>query len=128
MKKVKRGELLGLSGRPFQVPARDEQDNVIWKDETRGIPEFTTATVDSILIAIILGILPQLLTRQDSIHATRLYNQIKGSANDNLVLIEDAEWDWVMSKLANDNIGPKIFGVNLYVIEERLKELAKKED
>ena len=107
----------GLDGQIFRVPEREAGDVV--KDEAGNPVMRDGTTVDMIDLAI-FNIPGQFFTRQDAIHAQRLYNQAH-DATDGVMDIKDTEYKWLMKKLADDNIGPKIFRANLMPVEEALK-------
>lgn len=130
MKHLANGPILNYQGRPLKAPERDEDGVFVYEgegDERR----VTTheADVADILDLLISGIPTQIMTRQDSIHITRLWGQIHGEASgeDNEALaLEDGEWDWVMKKLEDDKVGAKVFGANIHTIEQQLKEYERK--
>ena len=125
MKHLANGPILNYQGRPLKAPERDNDGVFIYEgegDERR----VTTheADVADILDLLITGIPTQIMTRQDSIHITRLWGQIhKDGAEESEVLdLEDGEWDWVLKKLGDDKVGAKVFGANIHTIEQQLRE------
>ncbi len=124
MKLVNNVTLKSVDGRSFKVVDRDADGNLIWLNKAEGTVKTKDGTVVEVLKLLVLGFPAANLTRQDSIHAFRLYEQI--FSNPAQLSIEDAEWDWVMSSLKNDNIGPKVFGVNSYCMEEGLAAAVQK--
>lgn len=74
-------------------------------------------TFPEILKGLYLNIPPDKLTRQDTIYGTRLFQAIAASKNGVLTIPDDVH-GWIGEKLKDENIGLKIFGVDLYVVEQ----------
>lgn len=108
----------GLDGEVIRVPKREAGDVV--KDED-GNPVMRDGTTVDIIDLLIFNIPGQVFTRQDAIHAQRLYDQAH-DAMDGIMEVKETEFKWLMKKLADDNVGPKIFRANLIPVEEALKE------
>lgn len=124
---VLEGEVKTIKGTPFRVVKRDDKDEVVWKDREREVPETVDATVKDVLELVIFRQPQATITRQDSIHATRLYNQVweSGKRDVGRYEVEDAEWDWVKKKLEDDKVGPAIFGIQLKAVGDSLEALEK---
>ncbi len=126
MRQITNSMMKDYQGSSLRIVKRDKRGNVVWEDEGQGRPVTTDASMAQALWALILGIPAQILTRQDAIHGTRLYGQISDhlfpdGPNEDMLSIEDAEYDWVMAKLGDDKVGVRIFGMNTIVIEEQLR-------
>ena len=131
MKHLANGPILNYQGRPLKAPERDDDGVFIYEgegDERR----VTTheADVADILDLLISGIPTQIMTRQDSIHITRLWGQIHkdGAEESEILNLEDGEWDWVLKKLEDDKVGAKVFGANIHTIEQQLREYEREAD
>ena len=130
MKHVPNKQATNYQGSPLLIVERDNLGNVVWEDEGQGRPSMVEARMAQVLWALIMGLPGQTLTRQDSIHATRLYAQINKhltQADDVNMNIEDAEYDWIIHSMKDDKVGVRIFGVNSYVIEQQLAEVDTQE-
>ena len=121
MKEVSNKVITGVSGKPFKIVSRDANEEVVWKDAEKQIPELRDGYVKDILHLVMFNIDPKILTRQDTIHIHRLYDQIDKSDGD-ILKIEDAEWDWLKKKLQMDEVGPKVLGANCYAVEECIQK------
>lgn len=109
-------------GTPFRVADRDITGEVQWEDREKGVPVAHPANLRDMLDEMIMLFPREVMTNQDSIHGTRLYNQIH-MAPDGVLSIEDAEWDWVLKKLEDDKVGPRIFGMNTHAIAKQMRDL-----
>ena len=105
--------LKGLDGLPMRVPKMENGEVV--RDDTGNIVLREATNVDMIDL-LIFNISPQFYTRQDSIHSGNIYNQAH-TAKDGVMDIAEAEYNWLIKKLRDDNIGPKIFRSNLILVE-----------
>lgn len=128
----KPGLIQNVKRSAFKIADRNGEDEVIWEDRDRGIAKVKEAAAKDVLMLIVTAYPQQVLTRQDSIHSNRLYDQIWESEKEvkrrglTHIVVEDAEWDWVVKALENDKVGPVIFGVHLKRVEDGLKELEKR--
>ena len=123
MKRLENVAIKNLRGVGLRVPLRDDAGEVLMETDSK--PRTRDATV-SLLLQEFLNLPASLLTRQDTIHGHRLYNQLWESTEkgtDRILQIEDAEWDWVMKKLEDDKIGPKLLGMSLDPVIHQLTEL-----
>jgi len=127
MKHVKNIKLQSFRGTAIQVPSRDENMEIIWEDKAARDMAKEDGTVDKVLRELVFQIPGDLMTGQDSIHGSRLYNQIWESLRkeDGLSLsIEDAEWEWAIRKLEDDKIGPKLLHMSHHKVLEQFRALA----
>lgn len=111
-------------GTPFRVAERDMTGEIQWEDKDRGVPVAHPADLRAVLDEIIMLFPREVLTNQDTIHGTRLYNQIH-SASDGQLCIEDAEWEWLLKRLEDDKVGPRVFGMNAHSITEQIRSLGQ---
>lgn len=124
---IMEGAIKTIKGTPYPIAKRNAEDEVVWKNEDKGIPEVVDATVQDIIELVIFRQPPATITRQDSIHAGRLYNQVweSGRRGKGYYEVEDAEWDWLRKKMQDDKVGPVIFGIQLTSVENCLDALEK---
>lgn len=134
-KRVKEAPIHNLRGKPFKVVERDEVGDVVWEDEDASKPARVSATASLLLVDLILGFPVRIrpLTRQDTIHGNRLYDQLMASAHawekdgleseERFLDIEDAEWEWVTKMLEDDKVGATLYGMNLPSVEKQLRGL-----
>lgn len=64
------------------------------------------------------------LTRQDTIYGARMFQNINDIKNGTLELDDDIH-KWVREKLQDEEIGLKIFGVDLYIIEQAVDDFER---
>lgn len=155
MKKIKLEEMSTILGRPFRNAVRDNDGNAIMdiRRDSEGNPvkqiprdskgEAIYGTMPEIVYQTrtepmgkeaLLELLKSLflnmeaggykMTRQDIIYGTRMFQNITASKNGILEMDEDIH-DWLKKKLQDDNIGVKIFGVNLAIIEDAVNNFEK---
>src|SRR3990167_1155258 len=124
MIQVRNVPMENIRGRPCRIPKRDLTGELMPDPEKPEIAQIAEARVATLLEFIIYSIPIQRFTRQYAIHATRLWGQIQAAVADEVAVldIETAEWEWVMSKLEDDAIGPKVFGLNCYTLERQLRD------
>jgi len=125
---------LDKEGIPIREPAKDSEGKQIMQVPRNAKGEATpncqpepmyrikmkTLGKDSfpeILKGLYLNIPPDKLTRQDTIYGTRLFQAIAAIKNGTLEIPEDVH-GWIGEKLKDENIGLKVFGVDLYVVEQ----------
>jgi hypothetical protein len=156
----KLGEIKDVQGRPFRGPERDTEGNAVREavldaegkpmmqvprdQKGQPIPNCQPEPVykiktkalgkDSfpeILKALYLQIPPDQLTRQDTIEGTRMFQSI-AAVKDGVLEIDDDVHDWIKKKLQDEKVGLKIFGIDLWVVEQAVENFershAKKEE
>lgn len=139
MKKVKVDKVYGIRRSPLSIAAEDSLGNLVYEgdepsytcDKCGNAPrkiKIVDATVIDVVKMLILRHPAQTLTRQDSIHGDRLWDQMEKTKTNGVLHIEDAEWDWLMKKLQDDAVGAKIFGTSIYRIEQSIKDLVVDEE
>lgn len=97
------------------------QSEPVYKLRTK---ELGKDALPELLKAFYLNIPPDKLTRQDTIYGTRMFQSI-AAATDGVLTLDDDVHDWINKKLktgdkAEDNIGLRIFSIDLWVIEQAL--------
>ena len=125
---------LDPNGNPIREPAKDSEGKPIMQVPRNAKGEATPNCLpepvyrvktkslgkDSfpeILKGLYLNIPMDKLTRQDTIYGTRLFQSIAEIKNGTLEIPDDVH-DWIKDKLKDENIGIKVFGVDLYVVEQ----------
>lgn len=134
MKRIRNEPVMAYHRKSLTVVKRDGSLNVIWLDKEKRIPQEENATVARLLVEFIVQIPTE--SRLDSIHGQRLYDQVWQSLHKEdgnklgissilmeTLEIEEAEWDWVVKKLEDDKIGPRLLGTSLDCVINQLKEL-----
>lgn len=122
MKTVPIRTITTITGGKLKIPPYDgreiEADSVLDCPKCgvriHGIPRDEYIEMDTIgaVKHLIIQFPSQLQTNQDGIHGQRLWDQVTG-AEDGVLKIEDAEYEWFENKLKDDKVGSKIFGMNL---------------
>lgn len=100
------------------LPVPDAQPEPVYRIKTRVLGK---DSLPEILKGLFLNIPSDRLTRQDTIYGTRLFQSL-GACNNGTLEIEDDVHDWIKEKLKDENVGLKIFGVDLYVVEQALDD------
>jgi hypothetical protein len=57
------------------------------------------------------------MTRQDTIYGTRMFQSIAAATDGQLTLDDDVH-DWIKKKLQDEAIGLKVFGIDLWCVEQ----------
>lgn len=108
-------------GKPVMQIPRDANKNPIPNVQPEPVYQIKTKNLgkDSfpeLLKGLYLNIPGDLLTRQDTIYGTRMFQNIAGM-KDGILELDDDIHDWIKEKLKDEKIGIKIFGVDLYIVE-----------
>lgn len=127
-----REPVLDADGKPvLQVPRNAKGDPVpdcqpepVYRLKTK---ELGKDSLPELLKGLYLNIPPDKLTRQDTIYGTRLFQAIAVSKNGILEIPDDVH-DWIKDKLKDEHIGIKIFGVDLYVIEQAVDNFEREHE
>ena len=126
MKHVRNGPIDNYRGTNLQAPKRDEHGSELKEDNG----QTQDADVRVILDLLIERLPIATLTRQDSIHITRLWSQVHkdGAGVPEEFDIEDAEWEWLIGKFEDPRITAQIFGASSYVVERQLRDYVVTDD
>jgi hypothetical protein len=119
--KVVREIARDAEGKPVMQVPRDQKGNPIPGVEPEPVYQIKTKKLEKdsfpeLLKGLYLNIPGDLLTRQDTIYGTRMFQNI-AAMKDGVLELDDDIHDWIKEKLKDDKIGIKIFGVDLYVVE-----------
>jgi hypothetical protein len=146
-------QLKDVQGRDFKGPVRDEEGNMVREkvldDEGKPIMQIPRNPQGSpipgcqpeqvyrfksqalgvdclpeMLKSLFLNIPADKLTRQDTIYGTRMFQNIRDITNGTLEIDDDVH-DWIKEKLKDQNVGIKIFGVDLYVLEQAIDDFER---
>lgn len=146
-------ELKDVQGRPFRAAERDAEGNVIRESvrdadgnpvmqvprDRKGdaIPNCHPEAVyklrtkvlgkdalPELLKAFYLSIPPDKLTRQDTIYGTRMFQRIT-AVSDGVLTIDDDIHDWLKKKLQDEAVGLKIFGLDLWCVEQAVDDFER---
>jgi hypothetical protein len=150
-------EIRDVQGRIFRAPDRDPNGNVIREPvlDTAGkqmtqvprnangdpVPNCQpepvyrlktkelskTEALPEILKGLYLNIPPDKLTRQDTIYGTRMFQNF-AAITDGVLEMDDDIHDWIKEKLKDEAIGLKVFGVDLYVVEQAVDNFERKHE
>lgn len=155
MKRIKLEKMNTIMGRPFRNAVRDDDGNAIMdirRDSEKNpikqvprdskgeaisgaIPEIvyqarTEAMGKEALLELLKSLYLNLeaggykMTRLDTISGLKMFQNIWASKDGFLELDEDVH-DWISKKLQDENIGVKIFGVNLAIIEDAVNNFER---
>ena len=102
-------------------PVANVQAEPVYKLKTK---ELGKDALPEILKGLYLNIPPDKLTRQDTIYGTRLFQAIAASKNGMLEIPDDVH-TWIKEKLKDENVGIKVFGIDLYVVEQAVDDFER---
>lgn len=100
MKTLKQQTINSLLGKPYKLPVRDEDGNVIWKKEypeefplERREPKMEDATTVSIIKQIVTNIPREVQAGKDGFYSYNILNQLKEV--DGKIELKDEEYAWL---------------------------------
>ena len=99
MKTLKLQSILGVLGKPYQLPVRDEDGNIVWKDDSIPLaqrePNMEPATTESILRHIINAVPGEIQAQKDGFFSYQLMHQLVAPHTDNKLELGDEEYAWL---------------------------------
>jgi hypothetical protein len=135
-KRIKVRTVYNLDEIPIKIPEFDSEGQLILVDDpTRKdsegnpikVPKTRHANTIDLLEVLIRQFPRERLTMENITHATRLKSQIIESKkrNDGILVIEEAEHDWVKKMLRDEKVGVEIFGINLMKVIEAVEDFER---
>jgi len=76
-KTIEVGMIRNIEGRPWKVPLRDEDGEVVWEDKETETPKLVPADTFSLLHAAIFSIPPRIHAKNDGMRSQQLFNAIQ---------------------------------------------------
>ena len=126
VKKFQLAPVIGIEGFPIKIPQMQDGAPVTGED---GNVVFKDANLADILDVLVRGwpVREAPLTLENITHATRMKSQMLESAKNgsDVLVLEEAEHDWIKKVLRDDKIGPKIYGMNTLKVIDALDDFAR---
>ncbi len=129
MKKINLESVIGFYGKPIECVAYDEYGDIIEGDSKRGLRDLTgqlvkepvtkQATIIDLIFILIRSFPREKMTIDNTSMAIKVRDKLKNATD--YLLLEDAECDWVVKQLKNNEIGSKVFGFDLPFILEAME-------
>jgi len=102
-KQIPVAKIIGFSGKPLRVPKRDEDGNIVWKnEELKTEPEIAEADTLEVLRIISLNISREIQTSNDPLRVSQLWHRLD-TTKDGIVELHDKLYDW-LHRLLNREI------------------------
>ncbi len=121
MKEIEIKKVKGFYGSPIMVAVYDDNGEMVTEENKRGIRDISGKLIKEPLakeadvkdlIDILIRSFPREKMTIDVIHtAIKIRDKLKISTDK--INLEDNEYDWVIKNLKNNEIGVKIFGLDL---------------
>ena len=99
MKTLKLQKVLGVLGQPYKLPVRDDDGDIVWKDDSIPLaqrePEMEPATTGSILRHIITAVPGAVQAAKDGFFSYNLMHQLASPHPDGKLELGDEEYAWL---------------------------------
>ncbi len=126
MKKINLEPIVGFYGKPIECVAYDEYGEVIEEDSRRGMrdlmgnlikePATKQATAIDLIFILIRSFPREKMTIDNTSMAIKVRDKLRNATD--FLSLEDAECDWVVKQLKNNEIGSRVFGFDLpYILK-----------
>jgi len=109
VKTISIGQVKSVAGPLLRVPDTEDGETATREATTKDVIQIT-----------VFNLPRDQLTTQGTIHVARLFKQMDDSP-DGVLKIEEAEYDWLRAMLDKDQVGPRIWGINLQPVIDSLK-------
>jgi hypothetical protein len=106
MKTIPIGTIKDVRGRPVRTVERDEDGQVVWKDESREEPRLRIANTIDMMEAVVLNIPNSIRAAKDSIRIPQLFRALNNADGSEAIELHDKVYDW-FHRLLNRTITVK---------------------
>lgn len=121
MKEIEIKKVKAFYGNPIMVASYDDNGEMVMEENKRGIRDVSGKLIEEPmakeagikdLIELLIRSFPKDRMTIDNIHAAIKIRDRMRVAEDKIIF-EDNEYDWIIKNLKNNEIGVKIFGLDL---------------
>ena len=126
-KKFKLGPIPSIEGNPIEVAVLNDDLEPIIEDEKTGRIKRRKGDLVDMLELLIRRFPVSKLTMENITNATRLKSQLieARKSKDGILVIEEAEHDWIKKMLKDEAIGPQVFMMNLLFVQDAVEGFEK---